>query len=95
VEAGTIMGDLAAINLWTFFVSNLVGSFWMAVLVIAVMIFVLMAMVGRMSKISIMFYIMTFFMVMSVGYGLKWITVLISMGILTFVYLAIRNATEG
>lgn len=74
-------------DLWTFFVENIFGSFWLSVFGISLVIFVLLAIVGRLSKLSTMYYILLFLMVMTLGYGYKWLTAIIGFIILAFVYL--------
>jgi len=81
-------------DLWTFFVENLFGSFWLSVLGISMIIFVIMAVLGKLSKLSVVYYLALFLMVMTVGFGYKWLTAIIGFLILLFVYIEWQKATE-
>jgi len=81
-------------DLWTFFVENLFGSFWLAILGIVIMIFCILAIVGKISNLTVIYIISLFLMIMTVGYGYKWITVLIGFFILLFVYMEYKKALE-
>ena len=82
-------------DLWTFFVENLFGSFWLAILGIAIIMFVILAIMGKLAKLTVIYIMSLFLMIMTVGYGYKWITVLIGFFILLFVYIEYKNATGG
>lgn len=81
-------------DLWTFFVENLFGSFWLSVLGVGVIIFVLLAVLGKVSKVSVAFYELLFIMAMTLGFGIKWISAFVGFLLLVFVYLAFQSSTE-
>lgn len=81
-------------DLWTFFVENLFGSFWLSVLGIGVGIFVILAVLGKLSRLSVTFYLLLFLMNMTLGFGYKWLTVIVGFLLLIFVYLAYQSSTE-
>ena len=83
------------LDLWTFFVEQIFGGFWIAVFGLAFIIFLIIAVFGRLSKLTSMFYILLFLMAMTVGYGYKWLSALMGIAILVFVYLEYKNATGG
>ena len=82
-------------DLWTFFVEELFGGFWISVFALALIIFIIMAVLGRMSIFSCIYYELIFFLAMTLGYGYKWITVLIGVLIVGFFFLEIKNYTQG
>jgi len=55
------------------------------------LIFLIISVFGRLSKITSMHYILMYFMVMAIGYGYKTITVLIGFAILSAMYIEIKN----
>ena len=71
---------------------QLFGGFWLAVLGVCGLIFFIMAMAGRMSKMTTIHYLLLYFMCMTLGYGYKWITGLISIAIISWVYLSFKSA---
>jgi len=78
-------------DLWSFFVEQVFGGFWIAVFGIALLIFLIISVFGRLSKMTSMHYILMYFMVMAIGYGYKTITVLIGFAILSAMYIEIKN----
>ena len=82
-------------DLWTFFVDQLFGGFWLAVFGILAIIFLIMGVFGRMSKMTVLNYTLLFFMTMCIGFGVRWITILISFAIITWVYIEFKNFTGG
>lgn len=79
-------------DLWTFFVEQLFGGFWLSVLGIMVLIFIILAVFGKMSKMTVIFYEMLFAMTMTMGYGYKWISALIGIAIFMWAYNELSNA---
>lgn len=82
-------------DLWTLFVEQVFGGFWLAVFGLALIIFLIMAVFGRMSKLTSIYYLLFFMLSMTVGYGYKWMSALIGIALLVFVYLGFKNATGG
>lgn len=76
------------IDLWTLLVENLFGSFWMAVIGIAVMIFVIF-LIGKVSMVTTTNYIAIFLLAMSIGYGQDMIFILMFVLVLVVQIFAI------
>lgn len=82
-------------DLWTLLVVQLFGGFWLAAFGIAALLFILMAVFGRMSTLSTMNYLLVYFLAMSIGYGYRWLTVLIGFLILLGFYISFKNYFSG
>lgn len=82
-------------DLWTLLVEQVGGGFWIAVLLVAFLLFLIMAVFGRMSRLTSMHYILFFGFVMTLSYGYKWITALLGFAFLSWLYLAWKNAHAG
>jgi hypothetical protein len=82
-------------DLWTLLVEQLFGGFWISIFGIGFLIFLIIGVFGRMSKLSVIFYELLFFMTMTIGYGYKWLSVLIGVLIMTWVYVGYKNAYGG
>jgi hypothetical protein len=62
------------IDLWTLFVENLFGSFWIAIFFIALLFFIIL-MLGGISYYTVIIFMMYYFLAMSIGYGNALLTV--------------------
>lgn len=80
-------------DLWTLFVENIFGGFWISVMGLAVTMFIIMAL-GGVSILSIMLFLMTFFMAMAMGYGYAIITVSLSILVLGWVTFQVISWIE-
>lgn len=58
---------LEYINLWTLLVNGVVGSFWITILLCALMLWLIMNIFGKMSTVSCIYYELLFLMAMSMG----------------------------
>lgn len=77
---------VAALDFWTLFVIQVFGGFWPAVIGLAALYFVILIM-GRVSMYSVLWFMAIFFMCMAMGYGYGWLTIIVSLFILTrFMY---------
>ena len=65
-------------DLWTLFVENVFGGFWMSVFGLCALIFMILAL-GRLSGWSIISFIIVFFLAMAIGYGYPLVLVLITL----------------
>ncbi|MGC9309797.1 MAG: hypothetical protein ACP5D2_03840 [Candidatus Nanoarchaeia archaeon] len=63
-------------DLWTLFVENIFGGFWIAVFAL-LFIFVIILVLGGVSGLSILMFTQTFLLAMAWGYGLSLMSVLI------------------
>lgn len=89
------MSALESINLWTLLVDNLVGGFFLTVLLLAILLFLIMGVFGRMSRMSVIYYIMLFMMVMGYSYGYRIISIFITLAIFIWVYLQYKGYLGG
>jgi len=64
---------VAVLDLWGLFVDGVFGGFWVAVFGIAILMFIIMGVLGRISIYSTTVYILMFVLAMTLGYG--WILV--------------------
>ena len=71
-------------DLYTLFVENVFGGFWLAIVGLAVIIFIIMAAFGRMSAFSSIIYLMLFVLAMALGYGAAWIFVLLLLVVIIY-----------
>lgn len=77
---------VAVLDFWTLFVIQVFGGFWPAVIGLAALYFVILIM-GRVSMYSVLWFMAIFFMCMAMGYGYGWLTIIVSLFILTrFMY---------
>jgi hypothetical protein len=87
----TAIFKMDSVNLWDLFVVYLFGGYWMSILGLALLIFVILAIMGRMSRVSTIYYLMFFMMTMALGWGLKILTVFIGIAIMTFLYFSFES----
>lgn len=76
-----------ALDLYTLLVSYVFGSFWFAVLGIALLIFIIL-MLGRVSIYSTTWYLAMFLLAMTLGYGYVTLNILITLGLLVAFYFS-------
>lgn len=62
-------------DLYEVFVEHVFGSFWVAVFGLAIIIFIILALVGGLSSLTSLTYCGLFILSMSIGYGMAIITV--------------------
>lgn len=89
------MSELQIINLYSLLVDNVFGGFFLTVLALAFLLFLIIGVFGRMSRISIMYYIMLFMMVMAYSYGYRIISIFITLAIIVWVYLQYKGYIGG
>lgn len=85
------MDPTGALDLWTLFVDNVFGGFWIAVLGILIVMFIIMGPLGRMSIYSVTWYCVGFLLAMSLGYGMIILNILITLGIIIAFIFSWRN----
>jgi len=86
---------MLSFDLWGILVEQLVGSFILTVLVLAALIFFIMGWLGKMSRMSVIYYEAVFLMAMLTGFGYKLFSIIIGFGLLVWLYLEFRNTTSG
>jgi hypothetical protein len=57
-----------AMDLYTVFVENVFGGFWLSVFGLAFIMFVIMGVVGGLSVLTVGFHLALFFLAMAIGY---------------------------
>lgn len=67
--------NFPAYDLYEVFVENVFGSFWFAVAGLALIIFIILALVGGLSSLTSMTYCGIFILAMAIGYGQALITI--------------------
>jgi hypothetical protein len=81
------MVDVMPLDFWNLFVQNVAGSFVMAVVLIALIIYIIMGFLGRVSIYSVTVYCLMFLLAMGLGYGYVTVNILITLGlIIGFIY---------
>jgi len=66
------------IDLWTLLVVNLFGSFWMAVIGIAFVMYIIMV-ICKVSQVTTLNFLSIFILSMAIGYAYAFIAILITM----------------
>ena len=75
------MDPTGVFDLWTLFVDNVFGGFWIAVLGLSLVIFIIMGVLGRISIYSTTWYILMFVLAMTLGYGFVTLNILITLAL--------------
>lgn len=81
--------EMAVLDLWTLFIDYVFGGFWVAVAGIALLLFIVMGVLGRISIYSVTWYLVMFALAMALGYGIVIVNVLITLSLLIAVYFSI------
>jgi hypothetical protein len=76
------MAAIVALDLWELFVVNTFGGFWISVFMLAIVMFIIMCAIGKISVFSSLMYIFMFIFAMTLGWGMMVITIPISIMIL-------------
>jgi len=76
---------LGALDLYTFFVNFVFGSFWMSIIGLVLIIFIIL-LIGRMSIYTTTWYIGMFVLAMTLGYGYVTLNILITLFLLVSLY---------
>lgn len=79
--------EVAALDLWTIFVNYTFGSFLMAVVGLALVMFIIMGILGKMSIYSVTWYLVMFGTAMGLGYGYATFNILITLSlVIAFIF---------
>ncbi len=81
-------------DLWTLFVENLFGGFWLSVGGLLVIMAIIL-MMGGVSFLTVLIFGMFFILSMAIGYGHPIITIPIAIGIFTAFVLEIIGFMES
>lgn len=79
------------LDLWTLFVNLMFGSFWGAVIGLALLIYFMMGFLGRTSIYSTTIFIGLFILAMTLGYGIVTLNILITLFLLVAFYFAVTG----
>lgn len=86
------------IDLWTLLVQGIFGGFWGCIFGLS-MLFYIMFMIGRVSQVTALNFIMVFIFAMSIGYGYAGYSILIWIAFITIQWMAIpkliNSAQQG
>jgi hypothetical protein len=82
-------------NLWDLLVIQLIGSYGLTVLVLMGVIFFIMIYLGKMSRLTVMYYEILFLFTMSIAYGYKLFSIFIGLMILVWFYIEVSRTTAG
>jgi len=85
------MDPTGVLDLWNLFVVNIFGSFFVAVLALGLLMAIIMGVLGRMSVYSVMWYVIMFWLAMSLGYGMITINILVSLLIIIAFYFSWKS----
>jgi hypothetical protein len=81
----------SALDMWTLLVTYVFGSFWLAVVGIALLMFLIMGWLGKISIYSCTWYIIMFLLAMCLGYGYAFLNVVVTFAVLVAFYFSLRN----
>ena len=84
-----------ALDFWNLLVSYTFGSFWLAVIGIALLIFVIMTVLGRVSIYSVTWYVIMFILCMTLGYGAMLINALITLALIVAFYFSAKSYIDS
>jgi len=86
-----IPAPTGALDLWNLLIEGVFGSFWFAVIGLAIVIFIIMGFLGRISIYSCQWYLSMFLFAMSLGYGFTILNVVLSLSVtLAFIFSMIN-----
>jgi hypothetical protein len=90
-----MVAEVATFDLWTIFVQYVFGGFWLAVICIALLIFIIMGFMGRISIYSTSWYILLFFLSMTLGYGFVTLNTLITLSLLVAFFFSMQRYLDN
>ena len=80
-------------DLWTLFVENVFGGFWMSVFGMSIIFMITMA-IGGVSAVSMFFILGLFFFAMAIGYGFTPLAVFFTIAVFGFMLFQINQWME-
>jgi len=84
-----------ALDLWNLFVTFTFGNFWMAVFGIIILLFIIMAVLGRVSIYTVTWYCIMFLLAMTLGYGMVLINILVTTALIIAFYFSLKSYIES
>ena len=82
---------LGSLDLWTLLVDLVFGGFWMSVIGMALVIFIIMGFLGRISIFTCQWYISMFVLSMSLGYGMATVNLVLSTILVVMFMFSLRG----
>lgn len=89
------MDPTGALDLWTLFVDNVFGSFFLAVIGLLLVMFVVMGVLGRISIYSVTWFLLMFALAMTLGYGLTTINILITLALIIALFFSWKSYIDS
>ena len=89
------MALAGAFDFWGLLVNYTFGSFWLAVIGLVVVIFVIMAVLGRISIWTVTWYLIMFMLCMTLGYGVVIVNILITLALLVAFYFSAKSYIDS
>jgi hypothetical protein len=91
-----MVGEITGIlDLYSLFVNYVFGGFWMSVIGIALVLFIIMGVLGRISIYTTTLYVIMFVYVMALGSGTQIIQVGLTLILLTSVFISFKKYLDG
>lgn len=87
--------EFLGLDLWDFLVNQIFGNYIICIMAMGAIIFLIMGIFGRMSQQTVVNYLLVYLIVFSVGYGYRWLTVLILFLLIFWMFSEIRLGTSG
>ncbi len=88
----TLTGPLDLFGLLVFYVF---GSFWFAVISLAILMFIIMGWLGKISIYSCTWYIIFFLLAMTLGYGYVLLNILVTMAVLIAFFFSWKSYLDS
>jgi hypothetical protein len=83
-----------ALDLWTLLVQQVFGSFFVAIVGMGIFIFIVFIL-GRLSIYSASWYILLFFLTMTLGYGYITINILITLSLIIALFFSWKGYIDS
>jgi len=86
--------ELAALDLWNLFMNYVFGGFLLSIVGIALLLFIILGPLGRVSIYSTLWYMAMFIEVMAIGAGLWIISLPVTFGLLIAAFFSWKGYFE-
>lgn len=90
-----IITTIAPLDLWTLIVVFVAGSFWGAVILIELALYIILGVFGRCSRDTVIWYMLLFLLTATIGYGSILLSILVTLLIITYFYFSMQGYFEG
>ena len=89
-----VIESSGALDLYVLFVDMVFGGFWFSVIGMALVMFIIMGFLGRISVYTCTWYIAMFILSMSLGYGFTTVNILISLSLILAFMFSLQGYLE-